>query len=132
MSGPKSCPECDGRGWVRYASEAVNGEMETAYRLCGCDAPKGTPTPEVCGFPHCGELVPKGESFCGPHWAEWDMHANYEAWGMAAEILEAFAQGMCRGVALEQLDEAMEGAITHARTAQSFYLEERDRIGRTA
>lgn len=132
MSAPKSCPECDGRGWVRYASETVNGEMETAYRLCGCDAPKGTPTPNICRIPHCRVSVPEGESFCGTHWAEWDMNSNAEAWGMAAEILESFAEGMKRGVALEQLDEAMEGAITHAKSAQAFYVEERDRIGRVS
>ena len=32
-----SCLECGGTRWVRYFSEAKDGDLEEAFRLCPCN-----------------------------------------------------------------------------------------------
>ena len=32
-----SCSECDDTRWVRYFSEAMDGSVEEAFRLCPCN-----------------------------------------------------------------------------------------------
>ena len=85
MAAPDVCPACGGQGWVPYVAEAANGEIESAYRLCGCRT-KGAavPFPSMCRRPGCRTTIPKGETWCGPHLAEWDANADAEAWEHAA------------------------------------------------
>ena len=126
MAAPKPCPGCDGSGWCLYAVEGSGGEIERAYRLCGCTA-GGTAAPIVCIVPSCRVAVPGGEHMCSRHLAEWDANAAAEDWQHAEEVLEAVAAAF-RVIGLSHVDEAMQDALTAAKGSRIYYEGERDRI----
>jgi hypothetical protein len=50
MAAP-SCSVCNGRRWVRYFSETMEGNLEEAVELCPCNY-----EPETSGERGCEEL----------------------------------------------------------------------------
>ena len=114
MSGPESCSECAGCGWVPYPTETKDGCEEWAWKLCGGEHEgPGAPLPERPEVRDDLWRVVKVFDY-GPE-------DNLRAWEQAAAFLEGlghYAERQENEALIVALEDARKRANEEVRRAQ--------------